>query len=97
MTVLDYLSDVLNFRVMVTSALANSYIAFALVLVVIGIVAMLRKFPDSLRGTIILEIILRAMFELVMVFFSIQENIILLREEKEEQEDYRYDDDDYDD
>ncbi|NLM73399.1 MAG: hypothetical protein GX184_05150 [Clostridiaceae bacterium] len=96
---LDYLSDVLNFRVMVTSALAKIlYIAFALVLVVIGIVAMFAaNFLIGLIGTIILEIILRAMFELVMVFFSIQENIILLREEKEEQEDYRYDDDDYDD
>ena len=84
---------------MVTSALAKTlYIAFALVLVVIGIVAMFAaNFLIGLIGTIILEIILRAMFELVMVFFSIQENIILLREEKEEQEDYRYDDDDYDD
>lgn len=38
---LDYLSDVLNFRVMIGSALAKIlYIAFALTLIIIGLVAM---------------------------------------------------------
>ncbi len=92
---LDYLSDILNFRVMMTSALAKIlYIALALVLIVIGFVAMFAaNFLIGLIGTIILEIILRVMFEFVMVFFSLQENVVFLREKKEEQDDYIYDDD----
>lgn len=92
---LDYLSDILNFRVMMTSALAKIlYIALAFVLIVIGFVAMFAaNFLIGLIGTIILEIILRVMFEFVMVFFSLQENVVFLREKKEEQDDYIYDDD----
>lgn len=83
---LDYLSDVLNFRVMIGSALAKIlYIAFALTLIIIGLVAMVAaNFLLGLIGTIILQIVLRALFEVVMVFFSIQENVVFLREKKEE-------------
>lgn len=83
---LDYLSDVLNFRVMIGSALAKIlYIAFALTLIIIGLVAMVAaNFLVGLIGTIILQIVLRALFEVVMVFFSIQENVVFLREKKEE-------------
>ncbi|NMA67454.1 MAG: hypothetical protein GX957_14675 [Clostridiaceae bacterium] len=84
---LDYLNDVLNFRVMVSSALAKIlYIAFALTLVIVGFVAMFAaNFLVGLIGTIILQIVLRALFELVMVFFSTQENVVFLREKKEEE------------
>ena len=83
---LYYLSDVLNFRVMIGSALAKIlYIAFALTLIIIGLVAMVAaNFLVGLIGTIILQIVLRALFEVVMVFFSIQENVVFLREKKEE-------------
>ena len=69
---MDYLSDVLNFRVMIGSALAKIlYIAFALTLIIIGLVGHGRcQFLVGLIGTIILQIVLRALFEVVMVFFS---------------------------
>jgi len=81
----EYLNDVLNFRVMLCSALAKIlYIAFSLVLLVIGVVAIFTaNFLVGLIGTIILEIVLRVLFELVMVLFSIQENIVFLRENAE--------------
>jgi hypothetical protein len=81
----EYLNDVLNFRVMLGSALAKIlYIAFSLVLLVIGVVAIFTaNFLVGLIGTIILEIVLRVLFELVMVLFSIQENIVFLRENAE--------------
>jgi len=96
---LDYLSDVLNFRVMLGSAVAKIlYIAFALTLVIIGLVAMVAaNFLVGLIGTIILQIVLRALFEIVMVFFSIQENVNFLREKKEEHvRRFVYSDDDED-
>jgi len=96
---LDYLSDVLNFRVMLGSAVAKIlYIAFALTLVIIGLVAMVAaNFLVGLIGTIILQIVLRALFEIVMVFFSIQENVNFLREKKEEHDRrFVYSDDDED-
>jgi len=96
---LDYLSDVLNFRVMLGSAVAKIlYIAFALTLVIIGLVAMVAaNFLVGLIGTIILHIVLRALFEIVMVFFSIQENVNFLREKKEEHDRrFVYSDDDED-
>ena len=91
----DYLQDVLNFGVMLGSGLAKIlYIAFAIVLVVVGIVAMfVTNFFIGLLGTIILQIILRVLFEIFMVIFSIQENVIAIREKLEKaEEDYYYED-----
>lgn len=92
----DYLQDVLNFGVMLGSGLAKIlYIAFTIVLVVIGIVAMfVTNFFVALLGTLILEIILRVLFEIFMVVFSIQENVIAIRENLEKRdEDFYYDED----
>ncbi len=91
----DYIQDVLNFGVMLGSGLAKIlYIAFAIVLVVVGIVAMfVANFFVGLLGTLILQIILRVLFEIFMVVFSIQENVIAIREKLEKQdEDYYYED-----
>ncbi|NLU51529.1 MAG: hypothetical protein GXX10_01505 [Clostridiaceae bacterium] len=81
----DYLNDILNFRIMLTSGLAKIlYIALTITVFIIGIIAMIAaNFLIGLLGTIILEIVLRVMFELVMVFFSMQENLLLLRERQE--------------
>ena len=81
----DYMNDVLNFRVMLTSGLAKIlYIAFTVTVFIIGIIAMIAaNFLIGLIGTIILEIVLRVMFELVMVFFSIQENLLIIREQRD--------------
>ena len=91
----DYLLDVLNFEVMLGSGLAKIlYIAFAIVLVVVGIVAMfVTNFFIGLLGTLILEIILRVLFEIFMVIFSIQTNVITIREKIEKRRDaYYYED-----
>lgn len=98
----EYLYDVLNFRVMLTGGLAKIlYIALALVLLIVGIVAMFAaNFLVGFIGTIILEIILRVLFELIMVFFSIQENVATIREDKEisaEETDITNEDDEEDD
>ncbi|MGI6084408.1 MAG: hypothetical protein ACOYIF_03065 [Acetivibrionales bacterium] len=92
----DYLQDVLNFEVMLGSGLAKIlYIAFTIVLVVIGLVAMfVINFFVALLGTLILEIILRVLFEIFMVIFSIQENVRTMRENLEKRdEDFYYDED----
>lgn len=80
----EYLQDVLNFRLMLGSGLAKIlYIALSIVLLVIGVVAMfVANFFVGLLGTIILLIILRVLFEIAMVLFSIQETVIFLRDEK---------------
>lgn len=85
----EYLHDVFNFRVMLTSVLAKIlYIALSIVLLIVGIVAMfVANFLVGLIGTLILQIILRVLFELVMVFFSLQENVVALRESREMLED----------
>lgn len=91
----DYVQDVLNFGVMLSSGLAKIlYIAFAIVLVIVGIVAMfVTNFFIGLLGTIILEIVLRVLFEIFMVVFSIQENVIATREKLDKRdEDYYYED-----
>ncbi|NLB79922.1 MAG: hypothetical protein GX796_14075 [Clostridiaceae bacterium] len=91
----DYIQDVLNFGVMLGSGLAKIlYIAFSIVLVIVGIVAMfVTNFFVGLLGTLILEIILRVLFEIFMVVFSIQENVIAIRERMEKRdEDYYYED-----
>lgn len=92
----DYLQDVLNFRLMLSSGLAKIfYIAFTIVLLVVGVIAMfVANFIVGLLGTIILEIILRVLFELFMVLFSIQENVIAVKECQEKQEEYSYYDED---
>lgn len=89
-TITEYLLDVLNFRLMLGSGLAKIlYIAFAIVILVIGFVAMfVANFFVGLLGTIILQIILRVIFEMFMLLFSIQENIILIKEENEAKYDY---------
>lgn len=83
-----FLKDILNFRVMLGSVLAKIlYVAFAIVLFVIGIIAMIVvNFLVGLLGTLILQIVLRVMFELFMVFFSIQENVVVIREKQEAME-----------
>jgi len=91
----DYLQDVLNFEVMLSSGLAKIlYIAFAIVLIVVGIVAMfVTNFFIGILGTIILEIILRVLFEIFMVIFSIQKNVITIKEKVEKRdEEYYYED-----
>jgi len=88
----DYLQDVFNFEVMLSSGLAKIlYIAFAIVLIVIGIVAMfVTNFFIGLLGTLILEIILRVLFEVFMVIFSIQSNIQTIREKAEKRDEEYY-------
>ncbi|HHW22797.1 MAG TPA: DUF4282 domain-containing protein [Clostridiaceae bacterium] len=92
----DYLNDVLNFRLMLSSGLVKIlYIAFALVVLIVGIVAIFAaNFLVGLLGTIILEIVLRVMFEIFMVVFSIQENVTTIKEKQAEMESqyYYYDD-----
>ncbi|HBR01231.1 MAG TPA: hypothetical protein DD738_01305 [Ruminiclostridium sp.] len=85
----DYFHDVLNFRVMVTTGLAKIlYIAFVIVLLVVGFVAMFAaNFMVGLIGTIILQVLLRVTFELILVVFSIQENLLAIREQREFMED----------
>ncbi len=94
-SVSEYLNDVLNFRLMLSSGLAKIlYIAFAIVVFVIGLVAIFAaNFLVGLLGTLILEIVLRVMFELFMVVFSIQENVTAIKEKQSEIESqYYYDD-----
>lgn len=81
----EYLLDVFNFRLMLGGGLAKIlYISFVIVLLVVGLVAMfVANFFVGLLGTIILQIILRVLFELFMLMFSIQENVIFLKEENE--------------
>ena len=97
----EYIYDVLNFRVMVISGLAKIlYIALVIVLLIIGFIAMFAaNFLVGLIGTIILQIILRVMFELVMVLFSIQENLAAMHEHQKHLEDQRIisDEDEYGD
>lgn len=93
----DFLHDVFNFRVMLGSVLAKIlYIASAIVLLVIGIVAIFKiNFLVGIIGTLILQIVLRVLFEVIMLLFSIQENIVALREHQElieEEQAYYYDD-----
>ncbi len=91
----DYLQDVLNFGLMLSSGLAKIlYIAFVIVLVVVGLVAIfVTNFFVALLGTLILQIILRVMFEIFMVVFSIQENVIAMRENQEKYNEGNYYDD----
>jgi len=91
----EYLQDVFNFEIMLGSGLAKIlYIAFAIVLIVVGIVAMfVTNFFIGLLGTLILEIILRVLFEVFMVIFSIQSNVLTIREKVEKRdEEYYYED-----
>jgi len=91
----EYLQDVFNFEIMLGSGLAKIlYIAFAIVLIVVGIVAMfVTNFFIGLLGTLILEIILRELFEVFMVIFSIQSNVLTIREKVEKRdEEYYYED-----
>jgi hypothetical protein len=93
----DYIVDVLHFRVMLACVLAKIlYIASAIVLLIIGIVAMIvANFMVGLVGTVILQIVLRVLFEIFMVLFSIQENIVAMREERQTMEvEAYYDDED---
>lgn len=91
----DYLNDVLNFRLMLSNGLVKIlYIAAALVVFVIGLVAIFAaNFLVGLLGTIVLEIVLRVIFELFMVLFSIQENILFIKEKQDAFNDY-FDDED---
>lgn len=93
----DYLNDVLNFRLMLSSGLAKIlYIACALVVLVVGLVAIFAaNFLVGLLGTLILEIVLRVFFEVFMVFFSIHENITIIKEKQQEIYESNYDYDDY--
>lgn len=79
----EYLADVLNFRLMLGGGLAKIlYIAFAIVLIIIGFVAMfVANFFVGLLGTIILQTVLRVLFEIFMLLFSIQEDIMFIKEE----------------
>lgn len=91
----DYLNDVLNFRLMLSSGLAKIlYIAMAIVVFIVGIVAIFAaNFLVGLLGTLILEIILRVLFEIFMVVFSIQENVVAIKEKQADIESqYYYDD-----
>ena len=74
----EYLNDVLNFKVMLLGVVAKIlYIAFSIVVFVVGIVAIfVANFFVGILGMLILELILRLFFELVMVLFSLQENMV---------------------
>ncbi|HPU22427.1 MAG TPA: hypothetical protein PL099_05565 [Thermoclostridium caenicola] len=78
----EYLNDVLNFKVMLTGIVAKIlYIAFAIVVFIVGIVAIfVANFFVGLIGMLILELVLRIFFELIMVFFSIQENLVIFND-----------------
>lgn len=80
---LEYVHDILNFKTMLSSGMFKIlYIAFALVVLIIGFVAMFAaNFIVGLIGAVILQIIIRVVFELVMVLFSIQENLVIIREQ----------------
>jgi type II secretory pathway component PulF len=95
-SVSDYLNDVLNFRLMLSSGLVKIlYIASAIVVLVVGLVAIFAaNFLVGLLGTIILEIVLRVLFEVFMVVFSIQENVTTIKEKQHEDQesDYYYED-----
>jgi hypothetical protein len=45
------------------------------------------NFMVGLIGTIILQVLLRVTFELILVVFSIQENLLAIREQREFMED----------
>lgn len=91
----DFFKDVLHFKVMLSSALAKIlYIACAMVLFIVGVVAMFAaNFLVGLVGTLILEIVLRVLFEIFMAVFSIQEHVVAVREKKENMEVEYYEDD----
>lgn len=78
----EYMNDVLNFKVMLTGVVAKIlYIAFTIVVLIVGVVAMFAaNFFVGLIGMLILELILRLFFELVMVLFSIQENLVVFND-----------------
>ncbi|NLU31279.1 MAG: hypothetical protein GXX04_01460 [Clostridiaceae bacterium] len=78
----EYLNDVLNFKVMLMGVVAKIlYIAFTIVAFIVGIVAMFAaNFFVGLIGMLILELLLRLFFELVMVLFSIQENLVVFND-----------------
>lgn len=75
---LEYMNDVLNFKVMLLGVVAKIlYIAFSLVVFVIGIVAIfVANVFVGILGMLILELILRLFFEVIMVLFSLQENMV---------------------
>ena len=78
----EYMNDVLNFKVMLTGVVAKIlYIAFTIVVLIVGVVAMfVANFFVGLIGMLILQLILRLFFELVMVLFSIQENLVVFND-----------------
>ncbi|MCX7772388.1 MAG: DUF4282 domain-containing protein [Clostridia bacterium] len=80
---LSYLRDVLTFRIMLSSVIAKIfYIACALVVLVIGIIAMFAaNILVGFIGMLVLEIVLRVLFEIFMVLFSIQENVVAIRDQ----------------
>ncbi len=88
---LDYLNDVLNFKVMLTGVVAKIlYIAFSIVIFIVGLVAIFAaNFFVGFIGMLILELILRLIFEFIAVLFSIQENLVIFnnRFEKLDNED----------
>jgi uncharacterized membrane protein len=73
---------VLNFKVMLMGVVAKIlYIAFVIVVFIVGIVAMITaNFFVGLVGMLILQLILRLFFELIMVLFSIQENLVIFND-----------------
>jgi type II secretory pathway component PulF len=88
---LDYLNDILNFKVMLSGVVAKIlYIAFSIVIFIVGIVAIFAaNFFVGLIGMLILELILRLIFEFISVLFSIHENLVIFnnRFEKLDNED----------
>lgn len=76
-----YLSDIFHFRVMLVGAIAKVlYLASAILVLLIGLVAMfVYNFFTGLIGLIILQMLLRLIFEVVMVLFSIQENFAAIK------------------
>lgn len=75
---LDYLNDVLNYRVMLSCVVTKIlYIAFAIIIFIVGLVAIFAaNFFVGLIGMLILELILRLIFEFITVLFSIHENLV---------------------
>lgn len=78
----EYLNDLLNFKVMLMGVVAKIlYIAFTIVVFIVGIVAMfVANFFVGLIGMLILQLLLRLFFEVIMVLFSIHENLVVFND-----------------
>ncbi len=73
----EYLYDIFNFEIMVSRVIGKIlYMAAALVILVIGVVAMFAaNFLNGLIGLLVLELILRVIFEFFLLLFNIHSDL----------------------